>query len=66
MPVILILISCLSAPLVILLSNLEIKEKVKKISNIKDKDNTKFITKNNYQNIHIKNNNIHISQKEFN
>lgn len=66
LPVILIVISCLSAPLIILLSNLEIKEKVKKISNIKEKDNTKFITKDNYQNIHNKNKNIQISQKEFN
>lgn len=66
LPVILIVISCLSAPLIILLSNLEIKEKIKKISNIKEKDNTKFITKDNYQNIHNKNKNIQISQKEFN
>lgn len=66
LPVILIVISCLSAPLIILLSNLEIKEKAIKISNIKEKDNTKFITKDNYQNIHNKNKNIQISQKEFN
>ena len=52
--------------LIILLSNLEIKENIKKISNIKEKDNTKFINKDNYQNIHNKNKNIQISQKEFN
>ena len=34
--------------------------------NIKEKDNTKFINKDNYQNIHNKNKNIQISQKEFN
>ena len=56
----------ISSILPYLFSNLEIKEKAIKISNIKGKDNTKFITKDNYQNIHNKNKNIQISQKEFN
>lgn len=58
LPVILIVISCLSTPFVILLSNFQIKEKIK--------NDTKFIVKNDYQNIQNKNKNISISQKEFN